>query len=173
MKSDYLTEFPREVLNELKYYVYRLIDPRNGVTFYVGKGKGNRVFQHIRQTEDFEITDDLSDKIKTINEIHNAGLEVIHIIHRHGMDEDTALHVEAALIDAYPGITNIIGGYGSDFSPMNSKQIIERYKTEVANVEHKVLMITIIKPLVIIVFMMQLDLPGSWIKIKLRKQIMY
>ena len=24
-------------------YIYRLIDPRNGETFYVGQGKGNRV----------------------------------------------------------------------------------------------------------------------------------
>ena len=40
--------FPPEVSAELKTYVYRLIDPRNGETFYVGKGRGNRVFAHIR-----------------------------------------------------------------------------------------------------------------------------
>ncbi|WP_250481199.1 hypothetical protein [Caballeronia sp. GAOx1] len=34
--------------------MYRLIDPRNGETFYVGKGKENRVFQHIRAEKDFE-----------------------------------------------------------------------------------------------------------------------
>jgi hypothetical protein len=39
--------FPAEVAKKLGYYVYRLIDPRNGETFYVGKGKG-RVFQHAR-----------------------------------------------------------------------------------------------------------------------------
>ena len=33
---------------KMNYYVYRLIDPRNGETFYVGKGKGNRVFQHMK-----------------------------------------------------------------------------------------------------------------------------
>ena len=32
----------------MKTDVYRLIDPRNGETFYVGRGKGNRVFSHIR-----------------------------------------------------------------------------------------------------------------------------
>lgn len=38
-----LNKFSPEVCDELKYYVYRLVDPRNGQTFYVGKGKNNRV----------------------------------------------------------------------------------------------------------------------------------
>ena len=40
--------FSPEVSDKLEYYVYRLIDPRNGDTFYVGKGKGNRVFDHVK-----------------------------------------------------------------------------------------------------------------------------
>ena len=39
-------QFTPEVTDALKWYVYRLIDPRNGETFYVGKGKANRVFAH-------------------------------------------------------------------------------------------------------------------------------
>ena len=31
-------QFSDEVSKKLGYYVYRLIDPRNGDTFYVGKG---------------------------------------------------------------------------------------------------------------------------------------
>ena len=31
--------FPAGVAEQLKWYVYRLIDPRNGETFYVGKGR--------------------------------------------------------------------------------------------------------------------------------------
>lgn len=41
--------FPLGVEEKLKTYVYRLIDPRNGETFYVGKGQGDRVFAHIRE----------------------------------------------------------------------------------------------------------------------------
>ena len=35
------------VIKRLNNYVYRLIDPRNGETFYVGVGKGKRVLQHV------------------------------------------------------------------------------------------------------------------------------
>ena len=34
-----------------KYYVYRLVDPRTLQTFYVGKGCGNRVFQHVKDAK--------------------------------------------------------------------------------------------------------------------------
>ena len=33
-----LESFPPEVIQQLRWYVYRLIDPRNGETFYIGKG---------------------------------------------------------------------------------------------------------------------------------------
>jgi hypothetical protein len=141
-----LLQFPPEVITEINYYVYRLIDPRNGETFYVGKGKGNRVFHHMRCASMLEEFDDLDDKIQTIREIHSAGLEVIHVIHRHGMDEDTAFEVEAALIDAYPSSTNIMGGTGSnDFGPMNALEILNKYATPEAVISNKVVMITINK----------------------------
>jgi uncharacterized protein len=54
MNDRELESFPPEVVSKLKTYVYRLIDPRNGETFYVGKGKGNRVFAHIRAEKNFD-----------------------------------------------------------------------------------------------------------------------
>ena len=42
------THFPQEAVEALGKYVYRLIDPRNGETFYVGRGQGQRVFDHVR-----------------------------------------------------------------------------------------------------------------------------
>ena len=99
-----------------RYYVYRLVDPRNLQTFYVGKGCGNRVFQHVKGVKalmDLEKDEDeMSLKTQQIAEIIGAGKEVISIIHRRGLTEKEALEVEAALIDAYPGLTNVQRGYG-------------------------------------------------------------
>jgi len=132
--------FPPGVVEKLKTYVYRLIDPRNGETFYVGKGQDNRVFAHIREQVE---EDDPNNKLKRIRDIHLAGFDVAHVIHRHGMDEKTALEVEAALIDAYPGLTNIAGGFGSDYGAMHAKEIIQRYAAEPAVFQHKAMLISV------------------------------
>ncbi len=144
MSNFKVSEFPSEVITKIGFYVYRLIDPRNGATFYVGKGKGNRVFQHIKCALSADESDELNDKLQTIREINNAGLDVIHVIHRHGLEKESVLEVEAALIDAYPGTTNIMGGHGSnDYGPMNAYELINKYAAEEVIFEHHVLMITI------------------------------
>jgi hypothetical protein len=143
MDEDMPGHFTADVASKLKTYVYRLIDPRNGETFYVGKGKGNRVFAHIRADPGIE-GDDLDPKLKRIRAIRLAGFEVGHVIHRHGMDEATAFEVEAALIDAYPGLTNRVGGIGGgDFGVMHAIEIIKRYAAEAAVFQHKALLINV------------------------------
>ena len=129
-----LKRFDNGVAEKIGFYVYRLIDPRNGQTFYVGKGKGDRVFQHVQETlklsENSE-EDNITLRIKRIRDIHQAGLEVIHVIHRHGMDEKTAFEVEAALIDAYEGLTNMQSGHGSsDYGPMNAQELNAIYTAQ-------------------------------------------
>lgn len=127
-----ITEFSPAVIKSLRYYVYRLIDPRNGETFYVGKGIGNRVFAHVAgeaSVVEGDADDELSEKLTRIREIRNAGLEVIHVIHRHGMEEHVAFEVEAALIDAYPGLSNDQGGHhSSDRGPMHAFQIRQKFE---------------------------------------------
>jgi hypothetical protein len=143
MEQPDVDSFPPEVAERLKTYVYRLIDPRNGETFYVGKGQGDRVFAHIRLEQKLG-GDEVDNKVKRIREIHLAGFQVAHVIHRHGMDDDTAFEVEAALIDAYPGLTNVAGGSGSsDYGVMHSKEIVSRYSAEAAVFHHRALLISV------------------------------
>ncbi len=40
--------FTSKVADQLKYYVYLYIDPRDSKTFYIGKGTGNRAFTHLK-----------------------------------------------------------------------------------------------------------------------------
>lgn len=153
-----ITSFSPEVCERLGFYVYRLVDPRNGQTFYVGKGKGNRVFAHancalkLYQGENFYTNDDEDNdenlKYKTIREIKDNGLDVIHIIQAYGLKELEAFIIESALIDAYSlkQLTNRIKGFHStepqnaitlqrnlcapeyDDSPDNPKYIIIKVK---------------------------------------------
>lgn len=118
--------FSPHVIEEIGYYVYRLIDPRNGETFYIGKGTGNRLFAHIKGEAEAR-EDRLSQKLQRIREIRLDGFEVGHIVHRHGLDEKTAYEVEAALIDAYPAVTNAVGGHYSDErGVMHATQIVQQ-----------------------------------------------
>lgn len=108
--------FTSNVIDEIGNYVYRLIDPRDFQTFYVGRGVGNRVFQHAKEElNHFEEEDDaLSMKLEQIRDIRLSGKEVICVIHRYGLTLEQAREVESALIDCYPGLTNLVNGYGSD-----------------------------------------------------------
>lgn len=139
-----MNKFPESVIEKLGVYVYRLIDPRNGETFYIGKGIGNRVFAHLQGAIDSG-EDATSEKLERIREINSTGLEVLHIIHRHGMDHDTAYAVEAALIEAYPGLTNLAGGHGNqDFGVMHATEIIHMYEAQDADLTlHKIIMINV------------------------------
>src|SRR6516162_1125717 len=134
-------EFPPEVIDKLKTYVYRLIDPRNGETFYVGKGKGNRVFAHIRAEID---GGDPGEKLKRIHEIRASGFDVAHVIHRHGLDDAMATEVEGALIDAYPGLTNAVAGSGSsEFGTMHAQEIVNKYQAVPAEFTHRAIIINV------------------------------
>lgn len=137
------TAFPPEVHDAIKFYVYRLIDPRSGETFYVGKGRRDRVFAHARGEVD--IADDgVSEKLKRIREIQAAGFEVQHVIHRHGLEERVAIEVEAALMDCYPGLTNVAGGYGANERGVrHADEIIREHAAEEVSFVHRTIAIVI------------------------------
>ncbi|MGO6781229.1 hypothetical protein ACCT13_21115 [Rhizobium ruizarguesonis] len=145
-----INRFPEEVCEKLGNYVYRLIDPRNGETFYVGKGKNNRVFDHAAVLPDPSEDDSqpIGTKLERIRAIRGAHLQVIHVVHRHEIPDHAIFEVEAALIDAYPGLTNIQGGHAStDRGPMNYIELVDKYSLPelTSPPEHRLILININK----------------------------
>ena len=144
-----MNEFPEEAMEVLGCYVYRLIDPRNGETFYVGRGRRQRVFHHINDGSGGDFDPDpeqgaVDPKLGRIRDIHAQGMTVQHIIHRHGMSESAAKEVEAALIDAYPGLENRMAGSGSrDRGTRHADEIIREYVAEEFVVAEKLIMVSI------------------------------
>jgi hypothetical protein len=142
-----MEQFPESVCQAIGNYVYRLIDPRNGETFYVGKGRNNRVFNHVMAEFRADEEDNgLDPKLERIRQIRNERLEVLHVIHRHDLSDEVVLEVEAALIDAYPGLANLQGGHGSNSKgPMNHQQLIAKFALPSLDedIEEKLILINI------------------------------
>jgi len=125
-----MEKFSKEVCEKIQTYVYRLIDPRNGQTFYVGKGKNNRVFAHANDALDSfdgqkyieDEEDYVSLKVNTIREIKRAGLEVLHVIQKYGLTNEEAFLVESVLIDIYGlgNLTNKVKGHHAFNGPINT-----------------------------------------------------
>ena len=131
-----MSRFSRNTLLQMHgaddYYVYALIDPRDYKIFYIGKGRGNRVFQHAKQAKyDKTVDDEQSAKIAIINEIHAADKEVICQICRWGLDEKTAYEIEAALIDILPGLTNYQSGHDKERGLINAEDLELKFNTPV------------------------------------------
>ncbi|MBY0537822.1 hypothetical protein K2P47_00300 [Patescibacteria group bacterium] len=104
----------QSTIEKLNYYVYALIDPRSDKVFYVGKGKGNRIYAHVEASESVDTNEVM--KIAKIREIRAAKKDVKHVVIRHGLTEDQAFAVEAAVIDYVESVqkqqlTNLMSGH--------------------------------------------------------------
>jgi len=93
--------FSEKSKEELEYYVYVLIDPRDNQVFYVGKGTGDRVFAH--HGDDTFID---TEKIKRIIAIESEGYNVVRKIVNYKLTEEEAFASEASLIN-FIGINNL------------------------------------------------------------------
>ena len=97
------------------YYTYFLIDSRNGRIFYVGKGKGGRMYQHL--TRWLAGTEQNAAKAERISEILADGGGINYaVFSQHGSDEDAAYETERLLIEALQpyGLTNLKPGQLTD-----------------------------------------------------------
>jgi|SRR5688572_2738284 len=132
-----------EVAKILKSYVYIYIDPRNGKPFYIGKGKGNRLFSHLRAQSDIE-----KKKVAKISEIRRNGKEPRIEILRYGLSDLEAHLVEAASIDLIgkARLTNLMAGHHEgSFGRITSQRVISMLTAKKVKVKHKAILITINK----------------------------
>lgn len=137
-------KFSQGTIESLQSYVYVLLDPRDSKIFYVGKGIGNRVFDHVQRALDEVEARSL--KYDTIRQIESTKLNVGHFIVRHGMDEKAAFEVEAALIDALSlqGLTNIALGHGSELFGIRKAGDIEAlYAVDALETDQSMILINI------------------------------
>lgn len=140
--------FSKRVCSAIGYYVYRLVDPRNDETFYVGRGVNNRCFDHMEEAEDALFGGRSSKKTDRINAIHKDGLKVETIMHRHALrDDEECGTVEAAMIEAYPDLTNKVAGEGTTlYGARPTSKVIRQYDLPPAAFgRHKCLLLSLTK----------------------------
>jgi hypothetical protein len=121
--------FDEKTIEYLKYYVYFLKDPDSKLPFYIGKGVGNRVFDHLNCALTSETESLKYDKIRNIQE---TGKTVQHIIVRHSLSEREAFEIEATIIDIFnylgTNLTNLVSGQRSiEKGLMTTDEIIRLY----------------------------------------------
>lgn len=108
------------------YYVYELVDPRDGSVFYVGKGKGRRISQHAVEAKRGGLGNPF--KAERIREIIKAGHSVIERKVHEGLDEERAYWLERQQIALYgmASLTNITAG--TETAAERAKVMLSRIK---------------------------------------------
>lgn len=135
-----IESIPPEVAHHLGYYVYLYVDPRTEKPFYVGKGQGERVLAHLGAAGD-------SMKARILGELRAEGLEPRLDILAHGLaDEETALRIEAAVIDLL-GIdklaNNVRGVRSLQFGRLPISELVAYYAAPPVTILDPVLLIRI------------------------------
>jgi hypothetical protein len=93
-------DFSPYAREQLGYYVYALKNPLNDEVFYIGKGVGNRVFDHAKGALE-AIDNEESMRIQIIREILDDGRHVEAFILQHGLVDDShAFQTESAVYGA-------------------------------------------------------------------------
>lgn len=96
-----------------KYYTYQLIDPFDGIPFYVGKGCGKRMFRHVNDVKSGKIPNKTNfDLFKKIKSILDKNQEILYEKLGENLTEEESLALECAFIEFY-GINNLCNYFKS------------------------------------------------------------
>jgi len=130
-----------DIIEKLSYYVYLYINPIDNRIFYVGKGKGNRVFEHLKSNSETRVA-------QIVKEIQANGQNPLIEILAHGLpNEDTAYKIEAAVIDVIgvDNLANAVRGWRSGFyGRMDIKQLVSLYHKERVEIDEPAILIKLI-----------------------------
>ena len=144
-----MTGFAPGVPEQIGFFVYLLIDPRDGDVFYVGKGTGNRCFAHLAEARN-TLADSIGDyaKLSRIRSIESNGATVKIDLLRHGLTEQEAFLVESSAIDLLgrPNLENrVVGHEAAEHGRMSVADLNALYGAEPVTIDprHRVVLIRI------------------------------
>ncbi len=136
-----INSFPQKVREQLKHYVYLYTDPRTDRPFYIGQGRGNRIFSHLKDNRE-------TDKTKVLNELRRLGISPKLEVLKYGLTKKEALLVESAAINLLKltNLTNIVHGHEAHFNGRTTVgDLIHILSSEKAKIKEPVILITINK----------------------------
>ena len=138
---------------KLKWYVYKLVDPEDNKVFYIGKGRGSRVVDHLKMAVNERLVvkeGGMSAKLSKIKEIcdRNNGDKnrPLHQIICHQLEtEAEALRIEAILIQQTPDLTNEQAGHNiDDFGSSNLQELVWKLDAKpMSRIEHDAILLNI------------------------------
>lgn len=142
--------FDEKTSQAIKSYVYMLIDPKDMKPFYIGKGVNNRVFDHVNCASYLDVKNDKLEKIREIKS-RETDNEVEHIIIRHGLSDEVAIELEAAIIEVLGKVGYVLvneqsGHHTFERGYMTTNDIIRYYNAEkLSKINHTIAIININK----------------------------
>lgn len=124
-------------------YVYLLIDPRNNLPFYVGKGSGKRCYFHSLEAKYYR--DRKSKKLNKIRKLSSLGLEPIVVKVEENVTDKQAMEFECLLIaeirDLGIDLTNMTdggdGAKGYKHTEAHKQKMREKFKGRIISDEHR------------------------------------